>query len=169
MSSAPEYQVERLAAHHNRPAFSCGVPALDAYLHRQAGQEQRRLVTVVYVMVPVDDPTIVVGYYTLSSCEVEPTDLPEAFVSRLPRYPALPAILLGRLALDHRYRGQKLGAALLANALERARTVAQQAGSVAVLVDAKNDSARAFYEHHGFQILTSRPGRLFLPMNTIRL
>lgn len=161
------FRVEPLTRRHNRAAFSCGVEELDRYLRQHANQDRRRFVTAVYVLVPVADEGTIAGYYTLSSCELELAEVPQSFAARLPRYPALPAILLGRLAIDQRYQGRSIGGALLANALSQSWAVAQQIGAVAVVVDAKSESAAGFYKHQGFQQLTNRPNRLFLPMKSI--
>ena len=83
---------------------------------------------------------------------------------KLPRSPSLPAIRIGRLAIDLRFQGQGLGGALLADAT--ARGLRAEAAAFAVLVDAKNDAAVAFYEHHGFQRLASQPRSLFLAIAT---
>jgi hypothetical protein len=91
---------EPLAAHHDRVAFRCGVPELDSYLQTQANQDIRRKVAAVYVLVDRAAPTVIVGYYTLSSFAVETSDLTEDVQKKLPRYPLTPATLVGRLARD---------------------------------------------------------------------
>jgi GNAT superfamily N-acetyltransferase len=91
-------------------------------------------------------------------------DLPSELTKRLPRYPSLPAIRIGRLAVDGRFRGKGLGGALLMDAA--ARALPSAAAAYALLVDAKSDTAVAFYEHHGFQRLASQPRTLFLPLTT---
>ena len=106
---------------------------------------------------------IVAGYYTLSACEIEPRGLPNEIAKRLPRRP-LPATLIGRLATDLRYRGQGLGGMLLVNALTRAANASRGIGAMAVIVDAKANQARGFYERYGFQRFADDPYRLFLPM-----
>ena len=88
-------------------------------------------------------------------------DLPSETAKRLPRYPVVPAALIGRLAIDRQYRGRGLGAALLFDALARADTAI-----FAILVDAKDDAAAAFYRRHGFQPFAARPLNLFLPLGT---
>jgi GNAT superfamily N-acetyltransferase len=109
----------------------------------------------------------VVGCYTLSTLSISPTSLPDALIRRLPRYEALPAILLGRLAVDRRRRGQGLGGMLLVDALRRCRTISGEVGTIGVVVDAKGDEARAFYEHFGFVRFSDRANRLFLPMASV--
>lgn len=112
--------------------------------------------------------TQIAGYYTLSAFSVQATDLPPDIARRLPRYPLIPATLLGRLAVDQHYRGQGFGGILLLDALRRARDASQVIASFAVIVDAMNDRARAFYEHYQFQPITGDGLRLFIPIQTIK-
>ena len=156
------FRVERLAQDHDRSGFNSSVPALDGYLRTQVGQDTRRRVASCFVL--LDRAGLVAGYYTLAATSVVPADLPDEIVRRLPRYPSLPAYRIGRLAVDQGARGQKLGAALLSDALRRA--LRAEAAAVAMLVDAKDDRASSFYRHHGFLGLSSRPLTLFLPLAT---
>lgn len=162
----PRFILEPLGNDHQRAAFSCGVAALDRYFHERAGQEMRRYVAVVYVLVERSS-SVVAGFYTLSAASIDVSSLPQDIVQRLPRYPRLPAILLGRLAVDQHFRGQGLGQGLLLDALARAYYLSRQIGALAVVVDAKNDTARRFYERFGFQRLVDDAHRLFLAMTTI--
>jgi GNAT superfamily N-acetyltransferase len=151
----------------NRSAFSCGDEQLDRYLKERAGQDQRRGVASCFVLLDQIDGTIV-GYYTLSAFGVVTTDLPASMTKRLPRYPNLPAILLGRLAVDTRYQGQGFGRRLLVDALRRALAVTSQVGAVVMMVDAKDETAARFYEAFGFTRFRDSPRRLFLPIAAIR-
>lgn len=110
---------------------------------------------------------LVAGYYTLSATSLAPTDLPADLARRLPRYLDLPAVLLGRLAVDSRYRGQGFGKLLLFDGLQRAYVHSDEVAAMAVVVDAIDDAARSFYERYGFERFLDDPGRLFLPMTTI--
>ena len=167
MSEAtPRFRVEPLGSQHDRADFSCGVPVLDQYLQRQASQDRRRNAAAVFVLVDGDSETLA-GYYTLSGASVEPASLPVEVARRLPRYDALPATLLGRLAVDQRYRGTGLGKTLLLHALRRALDVNNEIAATVVLVDAKDDAARSFYEAHDFSRLLDQPYRLFLPLLAI--
>lgn len=152
-----------LGPDHDRLGFSCGVDALDRYLHSQAGQDVRRHVANCFVASPPDS-TAIAGFYTLASASIPLLDLPAVETKRLPRYPVLPAALIGRLAVDQRYRGKSLGAALLFDAIQRAALA--DAAVFALTVDAKDDTAVAFYRHFGFTRYASRPMSLFLPMAT---
>jgi hypothetical protein len=158
-----KYRMERLAAHHDRSTFSCGVQAIDTYLQRQARQDSDRNLAAVYVLTP--DSRTVTGFYTLSAASILPADLPEAISKKLPRLPT-PATLLGRMGVDERARGQLAGKFLLLHALWRACLGSQQIASWGVLVDAKV-GARAFYLKYEFSPLAIQSDRLFLPMKTI--
>jgi GNAT superfamily N-acetyltransferase len=157
-----DFRAERLSDAHDRSSFSCGVEALDRYLREQAGQDLRRGLSTVFVLLDVTSGTIA-GCYSLSACQVAQTSLPRELGERLPRRP-LPATLIGRLAVDLRYRGRGLGETLLASALIRSAVASREVGAMLVIVDAKDDAARSFYEHFGFQRFDDDPYRLFLPM-----
>ena len=150
---------------HDRSKFSCGVPALDSYLQRQAAQDMEKHAAVVYVAV-IEHPAIA-GYYTLSQFSVDFVHLPESLAKRLPRYPIVPATLLGRLAIATSLRGQRLGETLLFDALHRSLLQSQHIASAGVIVDAKDDSAAAFYRRYGFNQILDAVQRFFLPMKTI--
>ncbi|MDZ7958349.1 MAG: GNAT family N-acetyltransferase [Aulosira sp. DedQUE10] len=111
------------------------------------------------------DADQIAGYYTLAATSIQVEDLPTAMRRRLPRYPLVPATLLGRLAVDERYQGQGLGAFLLVDALRH--SLMSEIASMAVVVDAKDDQAQAFYEHHGFTPLPNQLRRLYLPMGIV--
>jgi GNAT superfamily N-acetyltransferase len=155
--------IEALNQSHDRKAFSCGVPALDRYLSEQASQDVKRRIGNCFVAVDRDAGTIA-AYYTLAAASLPFTSLPEAETKRLPRYPVLPATLIGRLAVDLRYQGNGLGSALIADALHR--SMRAEPASFSLLVDAKDGNAVAFYRKHGFMPLNSRPQSLFLPIST---
>ena len=160
------WRISLLAARHDRGAFASGSEPLDRYLRQQAGQDQRKNVAAVYVLV---DETAgdIAGYYTLSATAIAATDLPEAITKRLPRYPLLPAILLGRLAIDRRFQGQGRGEDLLLDALARSDHLREQLGAVAVIVDAKDGQAAAFYRRYGFAEVVDSAAQLYLTMTTI--
>jgi len=163
---APGYVVGLLDKTHDRAAFTCGVEPLDRYLKQQARQDMERNVVRVFVLCPQDSTTIA-GYYTLSATAIKPTNLPSDLVRRLPRYPTVPAILIGRLAADTRYQGHGVGKHLLLSALRRSLHLSTDLGAVAVVVDAKDATAQAFYERYGFLRFIDDPYRLFLPLTTI--
>lgn len=150
---------------HDRSTFSCGVSALDAYLQRQAAQDMEKHAAVVYVATSA--PPAIAGYYTLSQFSVDLEHLPEVLAKRLPRYPVVPATLLGRLAVSRALQGQRLGEVLLFDALHRSLRQSAHLASTGVIVDAKNESATAFYQKYGFVQILNAGRRLFLPMKTI--
>jgi len=149
-----------LTPSHDYASFSCGSPPLDRYIKEQATQDIRRRITSCFVA--VDANNLVAGYYTLASASVPLAEFPPEVVKKLPRYPSVPAVRLGRLAVDQSFKGQGLGKALLANATLRAAVA--EIASFALIVDAKNESAIAFYRHHNFIALPGTPSILFLPL-----
>ncbi len=148
---------------HDRTGFTCGVPALDDYLHRFAVQHISKGVTTVHVLVDDAAPAIILGYYTLSAAEVDSVELHAGERKRLPRYP-IPCFRLGRLACRADRRGTGLGKLLLAGAVERCLRAKQHVAAYALIVDAKDDSAAAFYRHYGFIVCASNPLVLYLPL-----
>ena len=108
------------------------------------------------------------GYYTLSAASIDFSSLPPETAKRLPRYPQMPAALLGRLAVDVRSRGTRSGELLLADALQRVLLIEASMGIIAVVVDALDERAAGFYERYEFQRFPERPRRLFLPMRKVR-
>jgi GNAT superfamily N-acetyltransferase len=120
-------------------------------------------VTACFVALEEPGPRIV-GYYTLASASIALVDLPQALAKRLPRYPSVPAVRLGRLAVEQTCQGRGLGGVLLADALTRA--LRADIAAYALLVDAKDAAAAAFYQHHGFLAFASQPLTLFLPLAT---
>ena len=162
----PQQWIEALGRGHDRASFESGVPALDAYLKKQAGQDARRYAAAPFVLCE-GDGIAVLGYYTLSALSIRVGDLPEESARKLPRYPVVPAALIGRLAVDRRRRGERLGEFLLMDALYRIWSQARQIAAAAVVVDAKDEQARSFYEVYEFRPFPQQPGRLFLPMKRV--
>ena len=162
--SLPHFRITRLAADHDRSAFRCGAGALDGYFQRQVTQDIRRRIASCFVALSGDDR--VAGFYTLSAAGLPLTDLPKDLGQRLPRYPSIPAARMGRLAVDQNFRGIGLGGALLADALERA--IRSDLTAYAMVVDAKDETAAAFYRHHGFIAFPDSAWTLFLPLATLR-
>ena len=161
----PDFRIEPINEKHDRTAFCCGVEALDRYLQRFAGQDSRKNVARVYVA--TTDGRRVLGFYTLSAFLIELKDLPATVAKHLPRYDEVPATLLGRLAVSEEWSGKGIGRTLLIHALHTAWGASQVIGSAGVLVDAKDEAARRFYQHFNFLPLDGAPNSLFLPMKTI--
>lgn len=156
-------KVEPLGADHDRSRFTCGVPALDRYFREQAGQDARRRVAAPFVA--VDAAHEVHGFYTLSAASIQLAEVPPELAKRLPRYPRLPATLLGRLATDVAARGVGLGQFMLVDALHRA--VRSEIASFAFVVEAKDEGASRFYEREGFIRLPNDQNRLLRRMSDI--
>ena len=160
---SPPFRIEPLSTGHDRAAFNCGVTALDRYFREQAAQDVRRRVANCFVAVECATGAVA-GYYTLAATSLVLSVLPDEQVRRLPRYPSVPAALVGRLAVAERAQGRKLGAAMLADAIDR--VARGDLGAFALVVDAKADDARRFYEHFGFVAIKDQPLRLILPIAT---
>ena len=160
-ATPPDYRIEPLDKRHDRSDFSSGADALDRYLRTQAGQDSRRRVASCFVLVGPGQS--VSGFYTLSATNIALTDVPPTLSKKLPKYPAVPGTLMGRLAVDRRYRGRGFGELLWLDAFSR--TLRSEIASYAFVVDAKDDAATAFYERYRFMRLTGR--RLFLPLAEI--
>jgi len=159
------FRLEGLTKGHNRSGFASGSDLLDRYLKTQATQDMRRHVANCFVA--IDTSTgIVVAYYTIAAASISMVDLPPEDSKHLPRYPTVPAVRVGRLAVDQNYQARGLGKALLVDAALKAINAAP--ASFALLVDAKDEPASAFYQHHGFRPLVSLPRTLFLPLETFR-
>ena len=161
-----EWRIEPLQKSHVRDAFSCGHAVLDRYLQHQARQDAQSQVAAVFVAVTPPAPKVL-GFYSLSASSINATDLPADLAKKLPRYPHLPVTLLGRLAIDQPCKGQGLGQFLLLDALYRSLQAAAAIAAMAVVVDAKDAAAAAFYERYGFMPLSASEGRMFLPMKTV--
>lgn len=164
---ASPFRLELLNDAHDRASFSCGTgegnAALDRYLKTQATQDIRRRVATCFVAVEASTGQVA-AYYTLASAGIPFTELPPEITKKLPRYPSIPAVRIGRLAVDSRFQGKGLGGAILGDALYR--VLASAPATYALLVDAKDQKAVAFYQHHGFIALASQPLTLFLPIAT---
>ena len=159
------FSVGLLSADLDRSAFQSGAQALDHYFQHQLGQDVRRRITACFVATNTLTGQLA-GFYTLASASIPLTDLPPALIKKLPRYPSVPVVRMGRLAVDMAYKGQGLGAALLADALQRCFRA--EIAAYALIVDAKDTTAAAFYAHHGFLPLPEHPLTLFLPLATAR-
>ena len=162
MISVP-FRFETLAANHDRAAFCSGDDALDRYFQAQVTQDIRRRITNCFVVVETATGQVA-AYYTLSAASIPLVDLPPDETRRLPRYPTLPAVRIGRLAVDRRFQRRGLGELMLMNAVHR--TMQDAAAAFALLVDAKNDLAVGFYRRYGFRPVAGKPRTLFLPLAT---
>ena len=156
-------RIALLDDHHDRTTFECGVETLDRYFRTQASQDARKRVSSCFVL--TGNEVSPLGFYTLAATSIALSDLPPPLAKRLPRYPSMPATLLGRLAVDRRHRGRRLGEHLLLDAFRRA--LQNEIATYAFVVDAKDDAAASFYAAYDFMPLTAGGRRLFLPMALI--
>jgi len=157
------FRIEPLSNIHDRSRFVSGSAPLDRYLREQASQDIKRRIARCFVVLSVEAEEVA-GFYTLAAASVALDLLPRQMTKKLPRYPMIPAALVGRLAVGRGYQGRGLGSALLADALFR--IMGAELGIFALLVDAKDETAQRFYEHHGFTLLVGEGRRLCLPVAT---
>jgi GNAT superfamily N-acetyltransferase len=156
------FVTEALSREHDRTAFRSSVDVLDRYLRELALQDMRRRVAGCFVA--LSDARAITGFYTLAATSVAVDKLPSDLTKRLPRYPLVPAVLMGRLAVAAEYQGQGLGRALIFDAA--IRTDRLGIGAFAIIVDAKDDRAAGFYRANGFALIPGEARRLFVPMAT---
>jgi predicted GNAT family N-acyltransferase len=153
-------------SNHIRDLFSCDEESLDNYIRRGVSQDIKRRIAAVYVL--TDEPdNEVLGYYTLSSYTIEITALEESFTRKFPRYPLLPATLLGRLAVDENQKGKGFGQLLLLDSMKRSLAISKDIASLALVVDALNEKALSFYLKYGFKQFKDEPKKLYYPMEYI--
>lgn len=171
---ALKIEFQPLSGHHDRVSFDCGEAALNEWLKNSASQHEKRALARTFVAVPrnvevwhdagflwVRDDTVL-GFFALSSAQVENADLPAASGKRLPR--SVPVSRLGRLAVDARLQRQGFGETLLMEAMARTLIAAEQIGVSGMFVDAKSDAAAAFYSKYGFEACEHDPLKLWIPL-----
>lgn len=162
------YLTVKLDSSHNRESFTCGKPPLANYLQRQASQDMKRRLSVVYIYPDDINPSTIRGYYSLSNLSITKEFAPEEIRKKIPNsYQSLPCTLLGRLAIAINFRGKGLGEALLADALLRSYHASNVLGSIAVVVDPLDDESNGFYKKYHF-IELQYENKMFLPMSTIK-
>jgi GNAT superfamily N-acetyltransferase len=158
-----QFRIEALSGDHDRARFSSGSAPLDRYFREQASQDIKRRIASCFVAVSVQTKAVA-GFYTLTASSIALNALAPEIIKKLPRYPVVPAALLGRLAVSRNYQGKGLGGVLLGNAV--LRVARAELGVFAMLVDAKDDAVQRFYEHYGFTLLPGEGRRLCLPIGT---
>ncbi|MSQ51956.1 MAG: GNAT family N-acetyltransferase [Betaproteobacteria bacterium] len=161
----PAYRIETLTNKHRRDDFSCGVDPLDRYFREQVSQDIRRRYASCFVAIEQATDRIA-SYYTLAAASIALNDLPEVVRQKLPRYPTVPAVRMGRLAVAKDFANRKLGIALLADAIER--TMVSDIAAYALIVDAKDKAVANFYNHHGFSPFGMNPLLLYFPLGKLR-
>lgn len=164
MKLSTPIQFVALDTAYDRSLFNSGSEPLDRYFKQQVTQDIRRKVASCFVALV--DGNCIAGYYTLSAMSFLLDDLPQEMIKKLPRYPSVPAIRMGRLAVHQDFQGQGLGGALLADALER--SVRCDIAAYALVVDAKDHQAVNFYRRHGLTAFADNPMTLFLSLSSVR-
>lgn len=160
------WREEPIGRHHDRRAFDCGDPDLNAYLRRFARQNHESGGAKTFVAVSEEDSAGILGFYSISPGAIEFGRVPSGVTRRLGRY-EVPVFRLGRLAVDIRVRGRGLGGELLLAAGVRALTVAAEVGGVALAIDAKDAAAASWYARFGAMALIDDPLKLILPLATV--
>ena len=166
MAEEQRFHLEPLEKHHDQAEFTCGIESLDSYFKTQASQDMRRKANAVFILVPLDSPNRIAGYFTLCAYGLAPGTIPDTARKHIPRYPVVSATLIGRLAVSTPLQGLGLGSMLLAEALRKTYENASIVGSSMVVVDAIDERAVRFYLAHGF-IKLPESMRLVLPIRTI--
>jgi GNAT superfamily N-acetyltransferase len=159
------YRIEPLASTQDRSAFRCGNDRIDRFFQNVVSQDIRRNYARCFVCIEAESQALV-GFYTLSAQSVDLGDIPAEMAKKLPRYPRIPCVLMGWLAVDSRFARRGIGSLLLADALDR--VVRSDIGAYAVLVDPIDEAASEFYRHHAFVSLGPENTRLVLPLATWR-
>ena len=158
-------QILPLTGSHDRQGFDCGSPTLNDWLRQVARQHQQKGLSRTFVAVCEEQPAQICGYYALTLAELENRHLPASWAKRLPR--RIPGVRLGRLAVDRRHQGRKLGELLLVDALLRAARIHEQAGGIGLFVDALDEAAAGYYLRFGFRALPDNPLLLFHPVQVL--
>ncbi|ANT63999.1 MULTISPECIES: GNAT family N-acetyltransferase [Prosthecochloris] len=161
--TTPPFSIVSFSREHSKVGFCSGSEILDRYVAERAGQDIRRNLTKCFVAIDNEHKNVA-GFYTLSAAQIPLMDLPEPLARKMPRYDAIPASRLGRLAIDKRYQKKGLGSALIVDALKKSSDASMAV--YALLVDAKDEKAEEFYRHHGFIHCIGSPQTLFLPLGT---
>ena len=163
-ASEVAFSVEELnPRRHDRAGFDCGVEPLNRYLRTLAAQHRTKGVATTFVLVDTDRPATILGYYSLSAAALAFEQLTDADRKGLPSYP-IPAVRIGRLAIARVHRGQRLGELLLANAVKRVLLTRTTLGVFALLVEAKDAPAEAFYRKYGFRLCDPQTRQFYLPL-----
>lgn len=164
----PPWYEEPIAKRHNREAFDCGDAALNEFLRRYARQTHEQGGAKTFLAVSDDDPTQILGFYSLSPASVEFARTPDVIKRGLARHD-VPVFRLGRLAVDRTMQRKGLGGQLLLAAGRRCLRASQEVGGVALLIDAKNEDVANWYASYGALQLLDTPLSLLLSLTTIRI
>ncbi|WP_236014964.1 GNAT family N-acetyltransferase [Geomonas anaerohicana] len=158
-----------LNADHDRSSFDCGSAELNSFLRKMARQASSRNISRTFVLTDEAAPEKILGFFSLTSCEVNIADVPLAYQKKYPPQHGLPAVRLARLAVAQKEQGKGYGEYLLTEAMVRTAVVAESVGIMGLYVDAKDENARRFYERYGFVVINPvKPMQLFLPIGTLQ-
>jgi GNAT superfamily N-acetyltransferase len=166
--------VERFdASKHDVSQFTCGNTSLDDYIHQTVTRDEAQRTAVTYVLLEASEPSVqrrILGYFTLNSYTLARSQARRRDRDKhLGPYDPVPAVLIGRLALDSAYQRQGLGSVLLTSALMQVLTIRQSLGVAVVVVHAIDDAAASFYEHYGFTRFRDEPSHLYYPLATFEM
>ncbi len=159
-------KIEELSKAHNRNDFDCGQDELNKYLQNTARQHIEKGLSRTYVLVDVPAPSTILGFYTISVCEVQSKCIPDSCCRKYPNI--IPGAKLARLAVHKDYLRQGKGKKLMVHAMEKAILVADTTGIVGFFVDAKDDEATQYYKQYGFISFPDNRLTMFLPLDTLR-
>ncbi len=150
--------ISKLDKSHDRKAFDCGNVALNRFIKQLASQIHKRNEAIIYVAHKANDNKVI-GFYTLSTCHIEQKNDP-LLLKRQSPHGYIPCVLLGRLAVDKKYAGKGIGSNLLLHAMKAVKKLSTEIGIAYIVVDAKDDTAKSFYQAYQFKELTHSPLRL---------
>lgn len=165
MNQKNKWCIAEFTASFNRKAFSCGNQELDEYLRTFASQDIKRRIARVFVAY-ISGSSDIIGYYTISAASYNKESLPKEMAKKLPYYP-VPAVIIGRFAIERTWQGKGLGEYMLMDAMDRILRASQVLAINIVTVDAKDERAKSFYMRYGFIPFPKRPLQLFIPVKTI--
>ena len=158
-------RIELLSQSHDRDALNCGNEALNQFLRQIARQHIQKGISRTFVLINTEQPKTILGFFTLSLCEVRAEKLPSKLAKEYPA--SVPGVKLARLAVGINSQRQGFGEILMIEAMQRTMTIAENAGIIGLFVDAKDEVAKAYYQRYGFASLDDTPLQLFLPSSTI--
>ncbi len=159
-------KIEPITRSHNRRNFDCGSLDLNQYLQNTARQQSEKGISRTFVLVETNSPGEILGFFTLTACEILVEKMPLRFAKKYPMRAS--AAKLARLAVARSRQHQGLGTFMMLNAMERVLLIAEHMGIIGFFVDAKDEGAAGYYRHFGFIPLPDNPLELFLPIATIR-
>lgn len=158
--------IEPLNKSHNREQFDCGTEVLNQFLRSTARQHIQKGISRTFVLSDRDLPQTIIGFFTLTLCEVRNEKLPSEIAKKYPSQ--VPGVKLARLAVDTQWQRQGIGEILIVEAMQRALLVADTAGGIGLFVDAKDRAARSYYTRYGFIVLEDNLLEMFLPLSLLR-